>query len=123
MRIYFRITCLALAAASLFMLSACVWVQRSVNLDEYVLIRTTPQDTAESIAGEYLGTPEQAWEIREFNRIEEVASEDEIRQWIEDNIDFSDYKNKMQAMGTIMAHFGSTADGNTVKQVLQQFSA
>ena len=52
-----------------------------------------------------------------------MASEDEIRQWIEDNIDFSDYKNKMQAMGTIMAHFGSTADGNTVKQVLQQFSA
>ena len=52
-----------------------------------------------------------------------MASEDEIRQWIEDNINFSDYKNKMQAMGTIMAHFGATADGNTVKQVLQQFSS
>ena len=52
-----------------------------------------------------------------------LASEDEIRQWIEDNIDFSDYKNKMQAMGAIMAHFGATADGNTVKQVLQQFAA
>jgi hypothetical protein len=52
-----------------------------------------------------------------------MASEDEIRQWIEDHIDFSEYKNNMQAMGTIMAHFGATADGNTVRQVLQQFSA
>ena len=51
-----------------------------------------------------------------------MASEDEIRQWIAANIDFSNYKNNMQAMGAIMAHFGSTADGNTVKQVLQQFS-
>jgi hypothetical protein len=52
-----------------------------------------------------------------------MVSEDEIRQWIAANIDFSDYKNKMQAMGAIMAHFGATADGKTVKQVLQHYSA
>jgi len=52
-----------------------------------------------------------------------MATEDEIGQWIAANIDFSAYKNKMQAMGAIMAHFGSSADGNTVKQVLQNFSA
>jgi uncharacterized protein len=52
-----------------------------------------------------------------------MASENEIRQWIAANVDFSAYKNKMQAMGTIMAHFGASADGNTVKQVLQNFSA
>jgi len=51
----------------------------------------------------------------------QMATEEEIRRWIEANVDFSAYKNKMQAMGTIMAHFGSSADGNTVKQVLQQF--
>jgi uncharacterized protein YqeY len=50
-----------------------------------------------------------------------MASEDEVRQWIAANIDFSAYKNKMQAMGTIMAHFGGSADGNMVKQVLQEF--
>ena len=50
-----------------------------------------------------------------------MASEDEIRQWIAANIDFSAYKNKMQAMGTIMAHFGGSADGNVVKQVLLEF--
>lgn len=52
-----------------------------------------------------------------------MATPDEIQKWIADNIDFSAYKNKMQAMGTIMAHFGSSADGNAVKQVLQNFSA
>ena len=50
-----------------------------------------------------------------------MATQDEIAQWITANIDFSAYKNKMQAMGTIMAHFGASADGNTVKQVLQNF--
>lgn len=43
----------------------------------------------------------------------------EIEAWIEQNIDFSQYKNKMQAMGTIMKHFGKTADGKLVNQILQ----
>lgn len=47
------------------------------------------------------------------------ASEEEIRTWIEQHIDFSEFKNKMQAMKPIMAHFGSSADGNTVKNILQ----
>jgi uncharacterized protein YqeY len=49
----------------------------------------------------------------------EQASEDEIRKWIQENIDFSGFKNKMQAMKPIMAHFGSSVDGNTVKNILQ----
>ncbi len=48
------------------------------------------------------------------------AGEDEIKAWITENIDFSQYGNKMQAMREIMAHFGSSADGNMVKKVLQQ---
>ena len=53
----------------------------------------------------------------------QMTTPEEIHQWIAANIDFSAYKNKMQAMGAIMAHFGSSADGNTVKQVLLKFSA
>ena len=53
----------------------------------------------------------------------QMATPEEIHQWITANIDFSAYKNKMQAMGAIMAHFGSSADGNTVKQELLKFSA
>lgn len=48
------------------------------------------------------------------------ASEDDIRAWITDNIDFSEFKNKMQAMRPIMTHFGSSADGNIVKKILQE---
>ena len=48
-----------------------------------------------------------------------MASEDEIADWIRTNIDLAGYKNKMQAMGAIMRHFGGNADGNTVKRILQ----
>ena len=48
-----------------------------------------------------------------------AASEEEIRAWIEANIDFSAYGNRMQAMKPIMNHFGSAADGNLVKKILQ----
>ncbi len=47
------------------------------------------------------------------------ADEAEIRLWIEANINFSEFGNKMQAMRPIMTHFGSSADGNTVKKILQ----
>lgn len=48
------------------------------------------------------------------------ASEDEIRAWISENINFSEFKNKMQAMRPVMSHFGSSADGNIVKKILQE---
>ena len=50
-----------------------------------------------------------------------MVSREEIAVWIKDNIDFSQYKNKMQAMGTIMKHFGKTADGKQVNQILQEW--
>lgn len=50
----------------------------------------------------------------------QMASEADIRHWIETNIDFSRYKNKMQAMRDIMGHFGSSADGTRVKEILQK---
>jgi uncharacterized protein YqeY len=48
----------------------------------------------------------------------QVSAED-IAFWINLNIDFSQYGNKMQAMRDIMRHFGNSADGNMVKSVLQ----
>ena len=50
-----------------------------------------------------------------------TASREEIVAWIKENIDFSQYKNKMQAMGTIMKHFGKQADGKQVNQILQDW--
>jgi uncharacterized protein YqeY len=49
-----------------------------------------------------------------------MASEADILSWIRENVDFSQFKSKMQAMGVIMKHFGATADGNVVKEILQK---
>ncbi len=51
----------------------------------------------------------------------QMASREEIIAWISDNIDFSEYKNKMQAMGSIMKHFGKQADGKMVNEILQKW--
>lgn len=50
-----------------------------------------------------------------------MASREEIIAWIKDNIDFSQFKNKMQAMGSIMKHFGKQADGKMVNEILQKW--
>lgn len=49
----------------------------------------------------------------------QMASNDEIMQWIDAHIDFSEFKSPMQAMGSIMKHFGKLADGNMVKEILK----
>jgi len=49
-----------------------------------------------------------------------MAGENEIVAWIEENIDFSQYKSKMQAMGPIMKNFGARADGNIVKDIVKK---
>ncbi len=50
-----------------------------------------------------------------------MATADDIKTWIQDNVDFSQLKSPMQAMGTVMKHFGKLADGNQVKEVLKQW--
>ncbi len=49
-----------------------------------------------------------------------LATEEDIKSWIAANIDFGEFKNKMQAMRPIMQHFGANADGNLVKKILGQ---
>lgn len=51
-----------------------------------------------------------------------MAGEEEIVAWIKENVDFSQFKNKMQAVGPVMKHFGKLADGNTVKEILKNYS-
>ena len=51
-----------------------------------------------------------------------TASRDEIVAWIKANIDFSQYKNKMQAMGPVMKHFGELADGKQVNHILKEWA-
>ncbi len=53
------------------------------------------------------------------NYLPKMITEDEIKLWIEKNINFDSYNNPMQAMKDIMKHFGKSADGNLVKKILQ----
>lgn len=48
-----------------------------------------------------------------------MATAEEIEAWIKSNVDFSNFKSPMQAMGTVMKHYGKLADGNQVKAILQ----
>lgn len=50
-----------------------------------------------------------------------MAGREEITAWIKDNIDLAEYKNKMQAMGSIMKHFGRQADGKMVSEILKHW--
>jgi uncharacterized protein len=49
------------------------------------------------------------------------VAREEIVDWVRGNIDFSQFKNKMQAMGVIMKHFGKTADGKLVNDILKNW--
>ena len=50
-----------------------------------------------------------------------MIEREEIIIWLKDNIDFSQYKNKMQAIGPVMKHFGTLADGKLVNQILKEW--
>ena len=52
----------------------------------------------------------------------QMASREAITDWIKNNIDLSEFKSPMQAMGPIMKHYGKQADGSLVKQILQDFA-
>ena len=48
-----------------------------------------------------------------------MAARQEIEAWIAENVDFSEFKNPLQAMGKIMKHYGKRADGKMVKDILE----
>ena len=50
-----------------------------------------------------------------------MIDKEEITAWMKDNIDFSQYTNKMQAIGPVMKHFGRQADGKLVNQILKEW--
>lgn len=56
-----------------------------------------------------------------YSYLPEEATEEDIKTWIIDNIDFSQYKNKMQAMKPTIDHFKG-ADGNMVKNIIMSLS-
>lgn len=48
------------------------------------------------------------------------AGEKEIIKWIEDNVDFSKFNNKLQAVSIVMKEFKNLTSGSVVKRVIIQ---
>jgi len=51
-----------------------------------------------------------------------MATSEEIEQWIRGDLDLAQFNSPMQAMGNVMKHFGKLADGNRVKAVLKNMA-
>ena len=99
-------------------------LQQSISAELQVSIKNRDRvrtGAVRILIGEFQRQPEKVLSD-EQGYLPKQASEEEIRKWIQENIDFSVFKNKMQAMKPIMAHFGSSVDGNTVKNILQTIS-
>lgn len=46
-------------------------------------------------------------------------TEDDVRKWIVENIDFSSLDNKNKAIGITKKHFDGVVDGNLIKKVVE----
>jgi len=68
--------------------------------------------------GDKLTTPKLLFAEGYLPKVDPPATEDEIKEWIKQNVDFDSLKNKVQAMSQIMKHFGERADGSEVKNIL-----
>ena len=85
-----------------------IGIIRGLAKSEQTVLEATGQATSD-----YL-------EILQFY-LPQMMGRDEIVGWIKDNIDFSQFKNKMQAMKPVMKHFGKLADGKLVNQILKEW--
>jgi len=48
------------------------------------------------------------------------TSDDDVKNWIRENIDFSKFSNKSRIMKQIMNNFGSSVSGGNVKKILDE---
>ena len=85
-----------------------IGIIRSLTKSEQTVLEMTGKDSSA-----YLETLQ--------GYLPQLADKQTIVAWIQENIDFSQYTNKMQAMGAIMKHFGKTADGKMVNTVLREW--
>lgn len=65
-------------------------------------------------------TEDQLFEIAILNEyLPKMASKEEVISWIKNNLEIPENPNaRMKLMKDIMKHFGSSVDGNTVKEIL-----
>ena len=55
--------------------------------------------------------------LREY--IPQMLSREDIEKWIQENVDFTALKNKMQAVGLVKKEFGEQVDGKLVSDIVK----
>ena len=87
-----------------------------------VLIKKYLKSVEETIKVTGTQTEEQTFEIETLSAyLPRMATKEEIKEWISRNIDLPENPQaRMKCMRDIMAHFGKTVDGNTVKTILME---
>ena len=87
-----------------------------------VLIKKYLKSVEETIKVTGKQTEEQTFEIETLSAyLPRMATKEEIKEWISQNLDLPENPQaRMKCMRDIMAHFGKTVDGNTVKTILME---
>ena len=87
-----------------------------------VLIKKYLKSVEETIKVTGKQTEEQTIEIETLSAyLPRMATKEEIKEWISQNLDLPENPQaRMKCMRDIMAHFGKTVDGNTVKTILME---
>lgn len=49
-----------------------------------------------------------------------VISVDEVKTWLDNNVDFSSLNNKMQAVGMVKKEFGNTVDAKVASKLIME---
>ena len=92
--------------------------QKEIGDDDVIkIIKKLVKSEKEVLEKSGTGQPNRFIQVAE-SYLPQLATEEDIKTWIAANINFGEFKNKMQAMRPIMQHFGANADGSLVKKVL-----
>ena len=102
----------------LFFLTSIFYLNFTIRIVISPLLPTILKDM--SLTGDQAGSLDYLELLESY--LPQMATPQEIEAWIKSNVDFSNLKSPMQAMGSVMKHFGKLADGNQVKAVLQEMS-
>ena len=116
------------------LLSVVRMVKGAVQMEEIKLKHELSDDEVIGIIKKYIKgveetikvtgkqTDEQTFEMETLGvYLPKMATKEEIKEWISQNIDLPENPQaRMKCMRDIMAHFGKTVDGNTVKTILME---
>lgn len=93
--------------------------KKKLNDDETIkVIKSLIKSEIELLEGSGLQVSEYLKILKQY--IPEQVNEKVIIKWINENIDFSQYKNKLQAIKPVSQQFGNSASGSVIKRLILQ---